>query len=92
MHSSAAPSLSHATWMSEISLHVLAPIHSHAASVNTLSAVVAGVLIQADTLYAATARFIGLDDAVTITFHLGMFSFGHNNIFLIWYLFLDTSE
>ena len=34
--------------------------------------------------YAATARYIGLDnaldDAVTITFHLGMFVFGHKDI------------
>ena len=65
----------------ESSLHVLAPIHSHTAT--EMAAVVTGVLIQADTLYAAMARFIGLDDAVTITFHLKMFSFGHDKI-LIW--------
>ena len=50
---------------------MLASIHSHAATVNALAAVVTGVLTHSRlTPYAATARFIGLDDAVTITFHL----------------------
>ena len=56
---------------------MLAPIHSHAATVNALAAVVTGVLIQADTLCSH-----GPDDAVTITFHFGMFSFGHDNILI----------
>ena len=58
----------------ESPLHVLAPIHSYAATVNSLAAVVTDVLLQADTLFAVTARLIGLDDSHFILecSHLGL--------------------